>query len=95
MLLHFFYGVQLAMQEKWSKPHANGCNIVGDKLPTLLDVTCCICLHMWPCSMLFCAVGSCSAKFETGQTFSYVQTDTTTPNVVGPTMLGVVVSVCT
>ena len=24
------------------KPHANGRNIVGQKLPTLLDVTCCI-----------------------------------------------------
>ena len=28
-------------------------------------------------------VGSCCAKFETGQTFSYVQTDETTPNNVG------------
>ena len=26
-------------------------------------------------------VGSCCAKFETGQTFSYAQTDATTPNV--------------
>ena len=35
-------------------------------------------------------VGSCWAKFETGQTFSYVQTDAKTPNIVGsclPTML--------
>ena len=35
-------------------------------------------------------VGSCCAKFETGQTFSYVQTDATTPNIVGncrPTIL--------
>ena len=30
----------------------------------------------------------CCAKFETGQTFSYVQTDATTPKIVGPTMLG-------
>jgi len=28
-------------------------------------------------------VGTCCAKFETGQTFSYVQTDATTPNNVG------------
>jgi len=35
------------------------------------------------------------AKFETGQTFSHVQTDPTTPNTVGPTMLGVVASVGT
>ena len=33
------------------------------------------------CCVLF---GSCCAKFETGQTFSYVQTDATTPNIVGP-----------
>ena len=31
---------------------------------------------------------------ETVQTFSYEQTDATTPNSVGPTMLGVVSSVC-
>ena len=35
------------------------------------------------------------ALFETGQTFSYVQTDATTPNIVGTTMLGVVASFCT
>ena len=35
-------------------------------------------------------VACCCAKFETGQTLSYVQTDATTPNIVGPTMLGVV-----
>ena len=33
--------------------------------------------------------------FDTGQTFSYVQTDAITPNMVGPTMLGLVASVCT
>ena len=33
-------------------------------------------------------VACCCAKFETGQTFSYVQTDATTPKIVGPTMLG-------
>ena len=32
---------------------------------------------------LLCVVESCCAKFETGQTFSYVQTDATTPNNAG------------
>ena len=39
-------------------------------------------------------VGSCCAKFQTGQMFSHVQTNATTPSFVGPTMLGVVESVC-
>ena len=33
--------------------------------------------------MLLIVVGSCCALFETGQTFSHVQTDATTPNIVG------------
>ena len=32
--------------------------------------------------MLLRVVGSCCGKFETGQTVSYVETDTTTPNNV-------------
>ena len=59
------------------KPHANGHNIVGQQLPILSDVTCCICLHI-----LLHIVGSCCTMFETGQTFSYVQTDATTFNYV-------------
>ena len=39
-------------------------------------------------SRLFALTVACCAKFETGQTFSYVQTDATTPKIVGPTMLG-------
>ena len=39
-------------------------------------------------------VACCCAMFETGQTFSQLETDATTPNIVGPTMLGVVASVC-
>ena len=70
------------------KPCENGRNIVGQRLPTLLDVTCCVCLHT-----LLHVVGSCGANFETGQTFSYVQTDAKTPNIVAPTMLGVVACV--
>ena len=34
------------------------------------------------CCMLLRGVGSCCAKFETGQTFSHVP-DATTPNIVG------------
>ena len=47
------------------------------------------------CSMLLGVVGRCCAKFETVQTFSYVQTDATTldTSIVGPTMLRVVASV--
>ena len=32
--------------------------------------------------MLLRVVGSCCAELGTGQTFSYVQTDATTPNIV-------------
>ena len=33
-------------------------------------------------------VACCCAKFETGQTFTYMETDATTPKIVGPTTLG-------
>ena len=36
-----------------------------------------------PCCMLLRVIGSCYAKYETGQTFSHVQTDATSPNNVG------------
>ena len=45
--------------------------------------------------VLVLVVACCCSKFETGQTFIYVQTDATTPDKVGPTMLGVVASACT
>ena len=48
------------------------------RLPTLLNVTCFVRLHT-----LLPVVGSCCTKFETGQTFSKVQTDATTPNIFG------------
>ena len=54
------------------KLRANGQTIVGQQLPTLLDVAS-ICTR---CCMLP-VVGSCCAKFETGQTFRPIQTDTT------------------
>ena len=53
------------------KPRANRRNIVGQQLPTLLDVTCCVRLHT-----VLHVVGCCCAKFETGQTFQ-----PTTPNI--------------
>ena len=53
------------------KPSAHEGNIVGQQLPTLLDVTCCIRLHT-----LLGVVACCCAKFETGQTFQ-----PTTPNI--------------
>ena len=46
---------------------ANGRNIVGQQLPTLLNVTCCVPLHI-----LLHVVVCCCVKFETGQTFSLV-----------------------
>ena len=54
------------------------------------DVTCCVRLHT-----LLHVVGSCCAKFETGQTLSPVETDARTPHIVGPTMFGAVASVYT
>ena len=49
-----------------------------------------------PCCMLLHVVGSFCTISETGQTFlSHVQTDATTPNIDGPTMLGAVVSIWT
>ena len=60
------------------KPSVNG-RIVGQKLSVLLDVTRCVRFHT-----LLHVVKSCQcAKFETVQTLSYVQTDGTTPNIVG------------
>ena len=55
--------------------------------------------HCWPTTPfahpIDAVVGSCCAKFATVQTLSFVQKDTTTSNIAGPTMLGVVASVCT
>ena len=60
------------------RPRANGRNIVGQQLPILLDVTCfSFCA---PCCMRLRVIETCCAKFETGQTFRYVQTDATRPS---------------
>ena len=77
------------------KPRANGRDIVGQQLPTLLDVIYCVRLHT-----LLHVVGCCSAKFGltmlgvVGLTMLGV-VGLTMLGVVGLTILGVVVSVCT
>ena len=55
-------------------PRANGRNIVG-----------CYMLRPFQQTLLHVVsvVGSCCAKFETSQTFSYAQTDAATPKNVG------------
>ena len=60
------------------KAHANGPNIVGQQLPTLLGVVgqqCCVCLH--GTTTMLALVGTCWVQFETGQTFRPMQTDAT------------------
>ena len=51
---------------------------VGQQLPTLLTVTCCVRWHtlLHVVAMLLCVVGSCFTNFETGQTFSHVHIGT-------------------
>ena len=50
------------------KQHTNGRNVVGLQLQRLLDVH--DAASVWaPCCMLLRIVGSCNAKFETGQIF--------------------------
>ena len=65
------------------KPRAYRRNIVGQQLPILLDVTCCVRLHA-----LLHVVGSCCIRLHTT-----ANTDATTPNIVGPTMLSCCVRV--
>ena len=63
-----------ALISMYIKPRANRRNIVGQQLPTLLDVTCCVRLHT-----LLHVVGCCCVllrKGWTGQTFK-----PTTPNI--------------
>ena len=79
--------IALNTQSRRSKHRANGRNIVGQQLPTLLHVTRCVRLYT-----LLHVVGCCSVLFETGQAFSYVQcTNGLKPP---PTMLGVVGQQC-
>ena len=55
--------------------------VVGQQLPTLLGVTCCVRLHTL-LHILACCGSSCS-KFETDQTFSYVQWTQQLPRILG------------
>ena len=41
-----------------------------------------------PCCMLLGVIWSCCAKFETGQTLGFLQTDETTHNIVGQKNVG-------
>ena len=70
---------------------ANGRNVVGQQLPTL-DVTCCVRLHTL-LHVVACDVGSCWAKFETGQTFE--PTKNFFSSVIAETWRNNVRSVCT
>ena len=63
--------MRLNLNFKHLKPRANGSNIDGQQLPTLLDVTCWVRLQT-----LLQVIGCCCAKLETGQTFQ-----PTTPNI--------------
>ena len=72
--------MNIFVNEQEIQPRVNERNIVGQQLPTLLDVTCCVRLHT-----LLHIVTCCwelLRKAETGQTFIYVETGTTTPNNV-------------
>ena len=60
--------IALNTQSRRVKHRANGRNIIGQQLPTLLHVTRCVRLYT-----LLHVVGCCCVLFETGQTFSYVQ----------------------
>ena len=51
------------------KPRANGRDIVGQKLPKLLDVICCVHLHILLHVATCCWEFNCCAKFETSETF--------------------------
>ena len=47
----FMFGFREFLRQLWTvKPLANGRNIVGQQLPTLLDVTCCV--RLYTCCML-------------------------------------------
>ena len=63
-----------------SKSSLSMCNYLD---ATLLDDTCCVRLHT-----LLHVVGSCYTKFETGQTFSFMQSDATIPNNVASVCAG-------
>ena len=75
MSFYIWCSARLVMTFICLKPRANGRNIVGQQLLTLLDVTCCVRLYTLLQVIILRVVGSCCATFETGQTFSPVQTN--------------------
>ena len=66
--------------ERYVEPHSNGRNMLASNSQH------CWMLHVAslcsPCWKFLRVVGGRCTKFETGQTFGYVQMDTTTPNIV-------------
>ena len=91
-----------------SVPHAQSCCFINSKSPVQTDATLLAnnSQHCWmlrvasvctSCSMSLCVLLGVFVQSLnwTVQTLSYVQTDATTPNIVGPAMLGVVASACT
>ena len=86
-------------------PHAQSCCFINSLCkrtqhcwPTTPSIVGCYVLrpfaHPVPCHCVLLGVFVQSLNW-TVQTLSYVQTDPTTPNIVGPAMLGVVASACT
>ena len=72
-------------------------NIVGQQIPTLYFVVTCYVpldtlLHVYACC---CVLLGVVAQSLTPVKLLDVQTDATTPNTVGPTMLEVITTVCT
>ena len=77
-----------------TKPRANGSNIVHQQLPTLLDVTCYVRLYTLLHVVAYCWELLLKVK-KPVRLLATSETDATTPNNVGPAMIGVVASVCT
>ena len=64
-LLHVVAGYWELLSPSLKLVFANGRNIVGQQLPTLLDVTCCVCLHT-RCVLLGVVVWSLKLVFANG-----------------------------
>ena len=71
------------------KSRANGSSIVGQQLPALLGVTCCVRLHtIFACCCVF-FFGFVAKNLKALKNFRYVQKDLTTPNNVASICLRV------
>ena len=82
------------LSEKTRKSKAQ-CKRTQHSWPSSPNIVGCYMLRPFAYTVAYCWELLHCAKFETSQTFSHVQMHETTPNIVGPTMLGVVASVCT